>query len=308
VSSGADRGGPAVSIVVVSWNSREHLLRCLASLSAHAGPPFETIVVDNASGDGSAAAVRGAFSEARVVENATNEGFSRANNRGWRLARAPHVLILNPDAELLQGALQALVRRAQDEPRLGAVGPRTRNQDGSIQISFGHDLTLRSEWSQRRLVRGVKARQAWALSEAERRASRPFEPDWISGSCLLARREALEAVGGFDEGFFLYEEDADLCRRLRRAGWRVAFAPEAEVVHRLGSAMAQAPLRSRAEYHRSHLRYYRKHNGRLATLALRVLVATTSLAQILASPGGGEASRLAREAGRAGLSIALRGG
>jgi GT2 family glycosyltransferase len=106
---------------------------------------------------------------------------------------------------------------------------------------------------------------------------RELEPDWLSGSCILARREALLSVGGFDQGFFLYEEDADLCRRLRRAGWRVLLTPEAEIVHRLGSSMAKAPARARLEYQRSHLRYYQKHNGTAARGLLRGLMAGSAL-------------------------------
>jgi hypothetical protein len=297
---------PVVTAIVVSWNARDDLLRCLASLQAQP-VPLEAIVVDNASEDGSAAAVRAAFPDVRVIESAANEGFARANNRGLHVARGRYALILNPDAELRRGALQALVRHLDGHPRTGVVAPRTRSEDGSIQVSFGPDLSLSSERRQRRLVRGVKARNARALEEAEAMAGRPWEPDWVSGSCLLARREALDAVGGFDEGFFLYEEDADLCLRLRRAGWRIAFTPEAEVVHRLGRSMAQAPARARAEYHRSHLRYYRKHNGPLATLGLRAAIAAPALARLVSSLRPGEAARARREEARTALAIALRG-
>jgi len=297
---------PLVSAVVVSWNAREDLLRCLASLRTQP-VPVETIVVDNASADGSVAAVQASFPKACVVENAGNEGFARANNRGLREARAPYVLILNPDAELRPDALQVLVRHLDEHPQVGAVAPRTRNEDGSIQVSFGRDLSFGSEWSQRRLVRGVRAREKSVLLEVEALASRAWEPDWVSGSCLLARREAIDAVGGFDEGFFLYEEDADLCRRLRLAGWRIAFTPEAEVVHRLGRSMARSPVRARAEYHRSHVRYYRKHNGPLATLGLRALIAASAVGSLVSSLGAGDDARTRREEARTALGIALRG-
>jgi N-acetylglucosaminyl-diphospho-decaprenol L-rhamnosyltransferase len=298
---------PCVSVLIVTWNAREDVVRCLAALRESTRLRFETIVVDNGSGDGTPAAARAAFPEARVLENARNDGFARANNRGLREARAPYVLVLNPDAELRPGALDVLARHLDAHPRVGAVGPRTLNEDGTIQVSFGPDLSFGSEWAQRRLVRGVQARRGAALAEAERLAARSWEPDWVSGACLLARREALEAVGGFDEGFFLYEEDADLCRRLRAAGWRVAFTPEAEVVHRLGRSMAQATGRARAEYQRSHLLYYRKHKGSLATLGLRALIAVTAVARLLRALGPGDAARARREEARTALGIALRG-
>jgi N-acetylglucosaminyl-diphospho-decaprenol L-rhamnosyltransferase len=118
------------------------------------------------------------------------------------------------------------------------------------------------------------------VATAAGRHSREHEPDWVSGACLLARREALETVGGFDESFFLYEEDADLCRRLRGAEWRVVFTPAATAHHRLGQSMSHAPVRSRTVYQRSHLLYYRKHNGLLQRAGLRALLAARAVATL----------------------------
>ena len=276
--TGPFQGGPdapKVTAVVVSYNTRDDLLRCLASLAAHVRLPLEVVVVDNASTDGSAAAVRAAYPAARVLESPANQGFSAANNAGIRASSAPQVLVLNSDAELTPGALETLSGLLDARPDVGVVGPRTVNPDGSVQLSFGPDLTPLSEWRQRSLVLGLRARRPEALREAEQRASREHEPDWVSGSCFLARRAALEAIGGFDEGFFLYEEDADLCRRLRGAGWRVLYTPAAEVRHALGQSMARDPARARREYRRSHLRYYQKHNGPLLTALLRAYLAVT---------------------------------
>lgn len=274
--SGPFQGGsdpPAVSVIVVSYNTGADLLRCLASLAANVRLPLEVVVVDNASDDGSPDRVRAAFPRARVIESGSNLGFSAANNAGLRASTALHVLILNPDAEITPGAVETLSRILDARPAVGVVGPLTRNLDGSIQVSFGPDLTPLAEWRQGRLVRGVRKRRPEALREAEARAAAQREVDWVSGSCFLARRRALESVGGFDEGFFLYEEDADLCLRLRRAGWSVLFTPAAEVRHALGRSMEQAPERTRLEYDRSHVRYYRKHNGRLLTVLLRMRLA-----------------------------------
>ena len=292
-----------VSAVVVSFNTKGELLACLRSLEAQWDRLLEIIVIDNASEDGSAQAVRAAFPAARVLQNPTNEGFARASNRGLREARGRYALILNSDAELGEGALGALVRHLEAHPEVAAAGPRTRSPDGAAQVSFGPRLTPRSEWRQRRLVKGVKQGAAWARREAERLASAEREPDWISGSCLLARRDALQAVGYFDEGFFLYEEDADLCLRLRQAGWRIAFTPEAEVIHRLGSSMAKAPALSRIEYQRSHLRYYRKHNGPLLTGALRGLLALLALLRLAQAAAFGSVEE--RRIQRAILGLAL---
>jgi N-acetylglucosaminyl-diphospho-decaprenol L-rhamnosyltransferase len=176
--------------------------------------------------------------------------------------------LLNSDAEVRPGAVEAMVRRLDRDPDVAAIGPRVVDAEGVVEVSFGPPLTLRHEWRQRRLVRGVRARSPEALRTAERLTSAEHEPAWLSASCLLARREALRAVGGFDEAFFLYEEDVDLCLRLRQAGWRLLFVPDAEVVHHGGRSMERTPERARLEYDLSHLRYYRKHNGPLATAAL----------------------------------------
>lgn len=271
--SGPFPGGPEparVAVVVVSFESRDLVLSALDSLAAHGGLPLEVAVVDNASGDGTVAAVRQRHPRALVLANAENRGFSAACNQGWRALAAPLVLFLNPDAEVLPGAVPALAEAIDRRPDVGIAGPRTLNEDGTVQVSTGPDLTIASERAQRRLVAGLRARERWALAEAHERHAREHEPDWVSGACLMARRSALEAVGGFDEGFFLYEEDADLCRRVRAAGLRVLFTPAAVVRHRLGRSMAKASDRARREYERSHLRYYRKHNGRLQTALLRL--------------------------------------
>jgi GT2 family glycosyltransferase len=157
-------------------------------------------------------------------------------------------------------------------PDVAVVGPRTVDADGVIQVSTGPDLRPLAERTQGRLVRGVKERRPAALARAEAIHAREHEPDWVSGACLLTRRSVLEALDGFDERFFLYEEDVDLCVRARRYG-RILFTPAATVRHRLGASMAKAPSRTRLEYHRSHLAYYRKHRGPLAVALLRAWIA-----------------------------------
>ena len=280
---------PRLAVVVVSFEARETLVAGLAALRAHASFPLELVVVDNASTDGSTEAVRARDPEALLIANGDNLGFARACNQGWRASRAPHVLFLNPDAEVTPGAVETLVTLLESRPAVGAAGPRTRGSDGTIQVSTGPDLTPLAELRQRRLVLGVARREAHALAEAEALHAREHEPAWVSGSCLVVRRAALEAVGGFDERFFLYEEDADLCRRLREAGWRVVFTPAAEVKHHLGRSMSKAPRRARLEYHRSHLLYYGKHNGPFSRAALRILLAARGAREWLDATVSGDA-------------------
>jgi GT2 family glycosyltransferase len=263
---------PRVSVVIVSYNTRALLLECLESLRL-VTCPLEIVVVDNASGDGTVAAVRERRPDVAVIANGENLGFSKANNLGIRATKAPYVLVLNSDAAVRPGAVETLADILDARADVAVVGPRTVSPDGSIQVSFGPDLTPWNEWRQGRLVRAVKAREPAALRRAEALASREHDPDWVSGSCFLARREVLDRVGGFDEAFFLYEEDVDLCRRVRQAGFRVLFTPRAEVLHHLGRSMEQASNRARAEYRRSHLLYYEKHRGPLTVLFLRLWMA-----------------------------------
>ena len=282
-----------LTIVVVSYEARERLLACLAAVAARVTLPHEVIVVDNASTDGSAEAVRARFPRAEVIANPENVGFSRANNQGLRRARGDYVLVLNGDAEVGAGAVEAMAAILDARPDVGIVGPRTRYPDGRIQVSFGPMLTPLAEWGQRRLVHGVRDGDPNALRRVEAMASAEHEPAWVSGACLLARRSALEAVSLFDEGFFLYEEDVDLCVRVRQAGFRVVFTPAAEVVHHLGASMGRGPDRAAFEYDRSHLRFYGKHLGLLPNVVLRTTLAARAAARWLAAHDADERRRAA---------------
>lgn len=297
---------PRVSAVVVSYNTRDDLLRCLEALRAHTGVSLETIVVDNASTDGTAEAVGARFPDVHLIANAANLGFSRANNLGLRAARGEFVLVLNSDCEVRPGAVAALAAILDGRPDVAIVGPRTVGTGGAPQVSFGPSLTPLAEWRQGRLVRGVKAGDAAALRRARALADREQEPDWVSASCFLARRQALEAAGGFDESFFLYEEDVDLCLRVRRAGGRVLYTPRAEVVHHLGRSMERSPERARLEYHRSHLRFYAKHNSAAERIALRAWMAGRAIWGWLRA-GSGRTGQERRSEARALLNLALFG-
>jgi N-acetylglucosaminyl-diphospho-decaprenol L-rhamnosyltransferase len=296
-----------VTAVVVSFNTREDVLCCLGSLEANVTLPLRTIVVDNASADGSVEALRSRFPRAEVIANAENVGFARATNQGLRRARTPLILILNSDAEVRAGAVETMAAVLAQRPDVGIVGPRTLGTDGGPQVSFGRRLSILNELRQRRLVLGVRHRRPAALRRAEALAAVAREPAWVSGACMLARREVLEQVGYFDEAFFLYEEDVDLCLRVRRAGFKVAFAPEAVVVHHLGRSMAFDPERARLEYHRSHLLLYRKHQHRLALALLRGQLLLRAGAGWIAALGPGEPRRGRRRAAARTLALALRG-
>lgn len=248
---------PSVDVVIVSYNTASDLDRCLASVVAHPPTPLGAIiVVDNASTDGSVDLVRTRYPQVHVIALDSNVGFAAANNIGMRESRAPLILILNSDTIVPEGALDRLVTRLL-ETGAAAAGPRLVDGDGRPEVSFGPMLTPRAEWGQRRLVRQAQQTDADAVASIARHLAEERDVDWVTGACLLVRRAAAAAAGYFDERYFMYEEDVDLCAALRARGGRVLYTPAAEVVHLRGrSAAGSATSR---HYDRSHLAFYEKH-------------------------------------------------
>lgn len=249
-----------LDIVTVSFNTREDTLRCLASI--HAAPPkgLGTIfVVDNASSDGSVEAVRAAWPAVEVIALPRNAGFGAANNVALRRSTAALALLLNSDTVVPAGAIDTLAARL-DATGAAAIGPRLEDDDGRPEVSFGAMLTPISEL--RQMIRGRVARRPGgrARRRVERWLAAERPVDWVSGACLLVRRAEAAAAGFFDERFFLYEEDVDLCAALRARGGRVWFTPRATVVHRGGRSGAPTS----GHYDRSHLAFYAKHAPRWA--------------------------------------------
>ena len=240
-----------VAAIVVSYNSRRHLEVCLASLKDDGVSSI--VVVDNGSTDGSSRAALDAG--ARWVESGANVGYGRAANLGASTppaSDAPYLLVCNPDLEIRPGAVGALVTALESDPALGAVGPRLCNTDGSLYPSartfpdlvdaIGHGLfglvAPHNPFTRRyRLLDWDHGSRA--------------KVDWVSGACFLVRRQAWDSVGGFDPSYFMYMEDVDLCWRLRRAGWEVAYEPAAEVLHTQGVSADLHPYRMLLAHHRS---------------------------------------------------------
>jgi N-acetylglucosaminyl-diphospho-decaprenol L-rhamnosyltransferase len=240
-----------VSVVIVSYNARADLTRCLMSLHEH--PPrcrHEIIVVDNGSADGSAEAARG-WSDVKVIENSTNVGFARANNIGIAASRGGHILLLNSDTLVPAGAVDGLLGALAAHPDVAVVGPRLVDAQGQPELSFGAMISPLNEWRQKRLARsGTVA----ALTRRQQ------SPDWVSGACLLVRRSDAEAVGLLDERFFMYTEDVDFCASIRARGRRILFTPDVEIVHLRGRSRAAAPSATAYAYRRSKVAFYQKHH------------------------------------------------
>jgi GT2 family glycosyltransferase len=258
-----------VSIVIVSYNSRADLERCLASL--HEPQPavtHEIIVVDNASRDGSADAAR-RWSDVRVIESDANRGFAAASNIGIRAGASDLVLLLNSDTIVPVGAADALVRELRSRPDVAVVGPRLVDATGRPELSFGRMISPLAERRQKRLMQGLERHDSEALRRVEAMTRQEQWTDWVSGACLLVRRADAETVGLIDERYFMYLEDVDFCAAIRARGRRILFAPSVEIVHLRGRSAATAPSATSAAYRRSQLAFYQKHHPTLAGL-LRV--------------------------------------
>jgi GT2 family glycosyltransferase len=252
---------PKLSIVVVTFNSAADIAGCLAALPAAARhTPYDVVVVDNASADGTAALVRASNPEVQVIDAGGNLGFARANNIGIRATASELVLLLNPDAVPGAGAIDVLVGILDGNPRIGVAGPRIVDRGGRAELSFGRMIAPLAELRQKLLTRGHD--RGWPLisAQVERQTRQPAFPDWVSGACLLVRRASLERAGLLDERFFLYTEDVDLCAAVRAQGGLVRFSPEAEVVHARGASRATDRGPAEDAYRRSHLAFYRKHH------------------------------------------------
>jgi hypothetical protein len=263
-----------LSICLLNWNTREDLRRCLQSLRASGcALEREIIVVDNASTDGSPEMVAREAPEVRLIVNDSNLGFAAGNNAALRASTGRYCLLLNPDTQVRPCALSSLVEALEAEPNAAAAGPKLLNGDGSIQYScrrfpnFATGLFRRSPLG-RFFPRNRFEREYLMKDWAHDRAR---EVDWISGAASCMRREALEQVGLLDERYYMFCEDVDWCLRARKLGWRIVYAPQAEIIHFRGRSTDLAPFRMAAEFHRSMERFYWKHYASSWPGALRWL-------------------------------------
>lgn len=255
-----------VSVVIVNYNAGRALAAALESLPAGLdGLTWECVVVDNDSRDGSEQAAHGGDERVRLLRYGSNAGFATGVNAGVAATTAPLILVLNPDCVIERGAIRRLRDALCGEPRCGVVGPRILDPDGTLQESARGDPRMLTGIFGRtgllsRLFPGLSVvRKNLVSADAVRAGVVSVPVDWVSGACMLARRDAMHAVGGFDERYFLYWEDADLCRRLRHAGWHTRYVPGAIVRHQVGQSSRSAPGLANREFHRSAYRYYVTH-------------------------------------------------
>jgi GT2 family glycosyltransferase len=305
-----------IAVIIVSWNTRDYLRSCLASLrEPPPGRSLEVIVVDNASADGSPDMVAAEFPEVKLIRAPGNLGFARANNLGIRASASRYVCLVNSDVKLLDDCLGRLAGFMDRNPGAGMCGPRVLNADLTLQSSCRR---LPGLWNNACYALGLPrlfprseffgGEHMLFFNHDETRAV-----EALVGCFILVRRQAMEEVGLLDEGFFIYAEDVDWCKRFHDAGWEVVFYPEARAIHYRGGSSAADPRRFALEQQRAVMRFWRKHHGSLRTWLAAMLHAWLLTARLLAAglrlPAAGKSRAAVRESMRRNLAclVALPG-
>jgi len=271
-----------LSIIIVSWNTCDLLAQCLASIlnETNRSPHLnaETWVVDNSSTDDSVQMLLQQFPWVRLIANRVNVGFAQANNQAIRRSLGRHVLLLNPDTEVLPGALQTLVDFIQRHPEAGAVGPLILNPDSTLQSSCNPMPTLwREFWRlmclDSLLPQSVYREEHWDLTVAH-------EVEVIQGNCLLIQREVILAIGLLDERYFMFTEEVDLCYRLLQQRWSIYWLPTARIIHYGGQSTRRVTREMFMELYRSKLLFFRKTRGRWGSLMYKFILLLATLSRI----------------------------
>jgi GT2 family glycosyltransferase len=276
VEAGVVAASPTdLSVVILNWNTCVELRDCLRSIfDQRYDHVIEVIVADNASNDRSVMMIREEFPQAQLLVHTHNLGFGRGNNAAVPATRGRYVLFLNSDTVVMDCALDALITFGDARPDAGIVGPKLLNEDGSLQYSCRHFPNLGTGFFRNtplgRLFPTNRFTRDYLMRDWDHASVR--DVDWVSGAALLIRRDALERTGGFDESFYMYCEDVDLCYRVHEAGWRVVYYPGAQIRHIIGRSSDRVPTRMTYHFHESMYRFYRKHYARRTPLVLRPLI------------------------------------
>lgn len=273
-----------LSIVILCWNDLKVISDCIESIIAGThSTEYEILVSDNGSSDGSPEYIRKTFPQCRVIENGKNLRFARGNNVGIEASRGEYVLILNPDTVIHDSSFDGLVQFADEHPEAGAFGCRVLNPDGSYQISARPFPTIRGEWIAATFLRPLAYLSDYFVSDQYTgwKGDTEREVGWQSGCCVMFRGVLLKQLGGFDEQFFYYYEEVDLCKRVQLAGHPILFTPRATITHLGGQSTRRFKLAFELDKYITRYRYFYKYHGRegakscrrvtLASLRIRLL-------------------------------------
>ncbi len=257
-----------LSIIIVNYNARNLLKKCLDSIQQNTTVSPEIILIDNHSSDGSATFIRENYPQIQFIENNENCGFSRANNQGLEISRGNYVLFLNNDTEVLSTSLEKLVQFMDENPDVGAVGSQLLYPDGSFQHSTGWFPSIWNEWKMKNIMQKLDARDKSFQEILAQQFQFQQDVDWITGACILTRFDLVTRLGGFDENIFMFFEDVDLCKRIQNAGYRIVYLPEAKIIHHHGVTYKGKKDSKKVIYRQSQKYYYSKHNSWLANVFL----------------------------------------
>ena len=257
-----------LSIIIVNWNTKEYLLHCIDSILQKKGSiPMEIIVIDNGSRDRSGEEVKRQFPGLRLIENGRNLGFAKAVNQGLRVSSGRYLLLLNPDTQLREGAIENLVSFMESHAEAGVAGAQLLKGDGSKQNSIANFPSLTTELLNKNLLRRLFPKK---FPGKEKDYPEPIEVDSVIGACMMVRRDALDQVGLLDEDYFLFLEETDWCYRMKRAGWKIYHVPQAQVHHFQGKSAETVKKRARVEFYRSRYHFFKKNRGHLQWFLLLI--------------------------------------
>jgi hypothetical protein len=266
-----------ISVVIVNWNAKDYLAKCLNSLRSKSKNGFniEILVVDNHSSDGSVKMIKDEYPEVVIIENKKNIGFGKANNQAIRKSKGDFILLLNPDTVIKTNAIEMLISYLKNNNHCGAVGPKIKNDDGTVQYECARRYP--TPWTQFTVETTLYKRfpkshifGSYLMTYWNHLNSR--EVECISGACMMIRRRALDEVGLFDESFFMYGEDVDLCQRIRGAKYKIWYLAEAEIIHHQGKSSEQTPFKMALIARESMVKYFLKHNGLHSVLLYKAMI------------------------------------
>jgi GT2 family glycosyltransferase len=270
-----------MAICIVSYNTCAQLCSCLESVICETGK--EIIVIDNRSGDGSQEMVKAAFPTVVLIELENNIGYGAAADLGISLSTSPYILLLNSDTILQSGALDRLSEYLDENPNAGIVGPRLINKDGSLQpscfplptpLQIFFDVSHINQLIHQIPIVKEKSYRTWSYNHNK-------SVPWVQGAALAIRREAYDAVGGFDKAFFMFYEEVDLSRRMLNAGWETHFSPVADIIHIGGASTDQLWVKMELQYYASLARFYRKHFSDLQLIEMVLLIKCVAMARLI---------------------------
>lgn len=277
-----------LSIVIVSWNTKQILAECLNSIAPvfermnSLDNPIEVIVVDNASSDGTISLLKESYEWVTLIDTGENLGFPGGNNRGFDVSQGEYILLLNPDTVVHGSAIEELVQFLDSNPDVGAVGSRLLNTDGSLQESCYPRPTIGRElWRLFHLDRikaiGIYDMDRWSLTD-------PRKVDVLMGACILVRRPIIQKIGGMDEEYFMYSEEVDLCRRIQKDGWPIYWFPQAQITHYGGQSTNLVKTEMFLRLYESKLLYFSKNHGRTVALIYKIILYLASIPRLFLYP------------------------